>query len=146
MHRQPDWEDRLNTYLDRVKEDTFEWGKHDCALYSAGAVKAMTGHDPAADLRDTYTDEAGAKLALREKASGTLLRTMRAWFTEHPGVAFAKRGDLVMLDRATVGVCVGQFSWFVGQEADGREGLTTISTAACKYAFAIPFAPVTNDE
>lgn len=143
--RLPDWEDRLSTFLDRVQEEPFRWGEHDCALFAASAVRAQTGFDPGEAFRDLYSDRAGAARALREVGERTLLQTMKKWFGDPKSVHQAKRGDLVMRDRTTVGVCVGQFSWFVGLE-QGREGLTVIPTRDCRYAFEVPFAPVIAGE
>lgn len=144
--RAPDWEERLSVYLDRVIEEPFKWGSHDCALFAAGAVNAMTGTDPAADLRGTYDDRVTAALALKERAAGTLLKTAVAWFGSPKHPAFAQRGDLVMKDRTTLGVCVGLHSWFVGEE-HGQHGLVALPTASCTKAFTLPYsAPASNTE
>lgn len=136
--RAADWEARLATLLDRLKDAPFKWGTHDCALFSASAVKAMSGVDPAADFRGAYDTEAGARQALRDHAAGTLLRTVKAWLGDPKPVAQAQRGDIVMLDRTTVGVCVGRYSWFVGEQF-GARGLVPRPTADCRYAFTVPF-------
>ena len=136
--RVSDWEDRLRTYLDRVTEERFVWGAHDCALFCAGAVKAMTETDPAAAFRGTYDSETTARESLRANGAGTLLKTVTSLFGPHKPIQLAQRGDLVMLDRTTLGVCVGVFSWFAGQEGE-REGLVHLPTASCKYAFSVPF-------
>jgi hypothetical protein len=142
LHRYNDWEDRLRTYLDRVRDDTFAWGTHDCALFAASCINAMCGVDPAAAFRATYTDPRGAALALREHGQGTLLRTVTNWLGEPSCIHHAKRGDIVMRDARTTGVCVGQFSWFVGSLDQGTDKLTVIPTSSCEYAFTIPFGPV----
>lgn len=141
--RADDWEDRLKTYLDRVSEDRFAWGEHDCAMFAAGAVRAMTGVDFGADLRGTYSTATSAKERLREIGDGTLLKYMRRNFGEALPVSLAKRGDLVMRDRTTIGVCVGTYTWFVGEEGS-RIGLLAEPTSLCAYAFSIPFAAVSN--
>lgn len=138
LARYDDWEARLSTYLDRVREEPFKWGSHDCALFAADCVKAQTGIDPAEAFRDQYSTQHGAAMALREYGAGTLLKTMKAWFGEPISVHFAKRGDLVMLNATTTGVCVGRYSYFVGRE-QGVEGLTIQATASCRYAFRVPF-------
>lgn len=143
--RAPDWEERLAVYLDRVREEPFAWGSHDCALFAAGAVRAMTGTDPAAGLRNTYSDRAGAALALRERAAGTLLRTATAWLGRAKHPAFAQRGDLVMRGPTTLGVCVGLHSWFVGEE-HGASGLVAWPTASCSKAFTLPYAAPASTE
>ncbi|SOB86773.1 hypothetical protein SAMN06297144_1882 [Sphingomonas guangdongensis] len=138
--RATDWENRLATYLDRVADEPFGWGTNDCALFVAGAIKAMSadGVDLAAAVRGTYQTKTGAALALRDHAAGTLLRTVRAWVGADKPVSLAKRGDVVMLGRTAIGICVGQYSWFVGEEF-GRAGLHLIPTSQCRYAFSVPF-------
>lgn len=136
--RAPDWEDRLSTYLDRVSQEPFAWGSHDCALFAASAVKAMSGVDPAAAFRGQYDTREGSALALREIGAGTLLKTVTSWFGGHKHVSQAKRGDIVMRDRTTLGICVGLYSYFVGEE-HGQNGLVAIPTAECARAFTVLF-------
>ncbi len=136
--RYQDWEDRLRTYLDRVEWEPFRWGTYDCALFAASCIQAQTGIDPAADFRGRYDDVRGAAQALRDYGQGTLLKTVTHWLGEPGSVHFAKRGDIVMRDARTTGVCVGQFSYFVGVE-QGRDRLAILPTRDCRYAFAVPF-------
>lgn len=136
--RYQDWEARLSVYLDRVAEEPFKWGTHDCALFASDCVLAMTGVDPAEAYRGTYDTVVGAAKALREHGAGTLLKSFTATFGEPISPHFAQRGDLVMLDPKTIGVCVGRHSWFVGREAN-QEGLVPLFTASCRYAFRVPF-------
>lgn len=134
-----DWEARLAVYLDRVAEEPFKWGTHDCALFAADCVRAQTGVDPAEAYRGTYNSGRGAAEALQEHGEGTLLKTVKSWFGEPlESVFFAQRGDIVMRDAKTTGVCVGTYSWFVGEEG-GANGLVILPTAACRYAFRVPF-------
>lgn len=133
-----DWEDRLRTYLDRVQEEPFEWGQHDCALFAADCVKAMCGVDPAEAYRGTYYSARGAAEALRTYGAGTLLKTVTEWLGDSKSPHFAQRGDVVMKDRLTTGICAGRYSWFVGSE-QGREGLTPFPTRDCRYAFSVPY-------
>lgn len=139
ISRFSDWEDRLRTYLDRVEEEPFQWGTHDCALFAADCVKAMTGADVVADFRGKYDTRLGAAEALREYGDGTLLKTMKAKFGETKSPHFAQRGDVVMRDATTTGICVGQFSYFVGEE-QGLQRLVAMPTKDCKYAFTVPFS------
>lgn len=138
ISRAADWEDRLRTLIDRLRDEPFRWGDNDCALFASSAIKAMCGVDPAGDLRGLYSNEKGAMEALRNHGAGTLLKTVKAWLGDPKPVAQAQRGDIVMLDRTTVGVCVGRFSWFIG-EIHGHHGLTALPTNDCKYAFSVPF-------
>lgn len=63
--RFPDWKPRLTAYLASIARAPFAPGAHDCALFAAGCIEAMTGQDLARDLRGTYkTTKQGLK-ALR---------------------------------------------------------------------------------
>jgi len=132
------WEDALRTYLDRVEWDAFKWGTHDCALFAADCIKAQTGVDPAEVYRGTYSSARGAAEALRLHGAGTLLKTVKSWLGEPICIHHAKRGDIMMRDAKTTGVCVGQYSYFVGVE-QGFDRLTILPTASCRYAFSVPF-------
>ncbi len=52
--RRPDWRPRLQSYLARVSGRRFRAGRHDCALFAAGAIHAQTGFDPAHLWRGQY--------------------------------------------------------------------------------------------
>lgn len=45
MTRFPDWQNRLAAYVEAIRAVPFSYGYHDCALFAAGAVEAMTGED-----------------------------------------------------------------------------------------------------
>lgn len=139
MERFDDWEARLAVYLDRVEWEPFTWGQHDCALFAASAICAQTGVDPAAEFRGKYFDARGAAQALRAYGEGTLLKTVTQWLGEPKSAHHAKRGDIVMRDRLTTGVCVGHYSYFVGIE-QGYERLAILPTRDCQKAFTVPFA------
>ena len=53
--RLPDWKTHLIAYLADAARKSYQPGVHDCALFSAGAVLAMTGVDLAAGWRGRYT-------------------------------------------------------------------------------------------
>ncbi|KQM20197.1 hypothetical protein ASE73_07700 [Sphingomonas sp. Leaf24] len=143
--RAPDWEERLAVYLDRKREEPFKWGSNDCALFAAEAIKAMTGTDPGEAFRGTYDSRTGSALALREHGEGTLLKTVTAWLGQPKHPVFAQRGDIVMKDRNTLGVCVGLHSWFVGEE-HGQNGLVAVPTVDCTKAFSLPFVAAPSIE
>ena len=45
----------IEQFLRDTATAPFAWGQNDCALWCASAVHHMTGIDPAADLRGTYS-------------------------------------------------------------------------------------------
>ncbi len=84
----------------------FEWGKHDCALFAANGILAMTGVDIAAPFRGRYSDEAGAFAAVREICGGSTVEDAAAWCAAQHELAewrfprMAQRGDLVVLEES----------------------------------------------
>ena len=94
--RRGDWESRLVRFIASRRDEPFAWGRHDCCLFAADCIEAMTGVDPAARLRG-YSDRRGAVAALRGFADGGLAGVMSA-IAEELGAAevepdFARRGD-----------------------------------------------------
>ena len=63
--RRPDWENRLADYLISVRERPHVYGKHDCMLLVAGAVRAVTGKDHARGHRGKYKTGKGAARYLK---------------------------------------------------------------------------------
>lgn len=114
LTRLPDWEARLHAYLDSVAKTPFAWGTHDCALFVGDCVQAMTGIDPAAAYRGVYSNETGARLALKRHGKTTLVATFDDAFGMNVAPARAHRGDIVQIDDTTAGVCMGAFGFFVG--------------------------------
>lgn len=89
-----DTETRL---LDMLKRPgpAFAWGRHDCFLWVADAVHALTGRDPAADLRGTYSTACGALRRLRALGGMQALAAQR--FGPQVPVAQAQAGAVVLL-------------------------------------------------
>jgi hypothetical protein len=110
--RLPDWEDRLNALIEEREREPFRWGSHDCALWGADVVLALTGIDHGAAFRGKYDDREGAAAALREFGAGTVVRTFDAHL-DRVLKPFAGRGDLARIRRspeaplASLGVVIG---------------------------------------
>jgi hypothetical protein len=120
----------LNAYVEAVAGVDYAYGRHDCGLFCAGAVEAMTGDDPAAAFRGAYEDATGAAKVLRDKGAGTLVGTVASLFDEKPP-AFAQRGDIVWNGEA-IGLCFGPVALFV---SDG--GLTRVARSEWERAFSV---------
>lgn len=125
--RYPDWEDRLGRLVEARRDMPFAWGKNDCALFAAAAVKAMTGVDFAKAFRGRYRTQRGAAAALRRYGQGTLTRTLNACFGPSVKPAFLQRGDVTM-HKGAVGIVMGENAVFVGAEGE-RDGLVRINRA-----------------
>ncbi|MFQ5535576.1 MAG: hypothetical protein ACE5EM_12670 [Sphingomonadales bacterium] len=113
--RKSDWPELLAREVEAAAERPFCWGKHDCCLFAANIVKAMTGDDPAKAFRGRYRTEFGARRALKRYGSGTLYHTLRSLFGNPIPPARAWRGDLVYMvteNGPSAGVCLGAIAAF----------------------------------
>lgn len=118
---------RLIAYVSGAARTPFEWGRHDCALFAAGAVKAQTGKDPACGLRGQYRTAAGAMKHLRKLGYTSLGDLIGAQFRE-VSPAFAQVGDLAVVhdDMATeaLGVVQGERIYVLRPDGLGLVPLT----------------------
>lgn len=106
MRRRLDWIKQLTAVVEHARDTPFAWGTHDCALFAANCVLAMTGVDFAAEFRGTYDSAEGARRALR----GPLEPVLTARLGPPCPRGFAGRGDVVLVDPSkenTFGPAVG---------------------------------------
>ena len=117
MLRKSTWELCLAQYIEECRHKPFEYGVHDCCMFAAGAVQAVTSQDPMAEFRGKYKSQATSVRALKEIGFGDLESTIDSKFSVIE-VGLAQRGDLAFYDNA-IGVVVGSWAWFVSD--DGLE-------------------------
>jgi hypothetical protein len=96
-----DWPSRLDAILRETARLELEYGQLDCCMFCANVVRAITGHDPAHDLRGRYDSEQAAHELMKEKFCGYIEKTVaalarRSGFEEIP-VLMASRGDVVLV-------------------------------------------------
>jgi hypothetical protein len=96
-----DWQSRLDAILRETAARELEYGQLDCCMFSANVVLAITGHDPAHDLRGRYDSERAAYALMKDKFGGYIEKTVaalakRSGFEEIP-VLMAQRGDVVLV-------------------------------------------------
>ncbi|HMR51180.1 MAG TPA: hypothetical protein PKA33_01755 [Amaricoccus sp.] len=125
------WRGRLHAYLAEVRGRPFRYGEHDCALFAAGAVAAMTERDPAAELRGHYrTLRAGLKAV---NAAGYIdhVDMAKALFPAiHPSQARA--GDLAVVESESgpaLGVVGGPMVFVLRQEGMAQVPLMAAAEA-----------------
>lgn len=131
IRRLPDWRPRLSAYLERVRRRPFAYGTHDCTLFAAGAVEAMTGVDLAVDFRGRYRSlKEGLKLA-----RGSHLDILRRSFAP-VDPAFASVGDIALIGEVgypALGLFEGQHIFVLRDP----EGLGLIPRAAATQAWQV---------
>jgi hypothetical protein len=87
--------------LESEQQLRFEWGVFDCALHVCNDIKAITGVDPAAAYRGTYSDQAGAAAIYGSNFQQFIEATCSALGMPEVPVTFARRGDVVFIDNDT---------------------------------------------
>jgi len=127
---------RLFAYIDANKNTPFEWGKFDCCLFAANAIKVATGSDIAADFRGKYNTARGAKKALKRYGNGDLISTVIAKLGDAKPPLQAKRGDLVLVDNLqggvndpALGICLGHLVAVTTQTGLKTVELTRVTMA-----------------
>jgi len=136
--RREDWAERLVELVEARRDTPFEWGSHDCALFAADCVVAMTGVDHAADFRGAYTSARGAMDALGQRGLDGLLDDIFPRID--PG--FMQRGDICAVARdaaaraheleLALGVCLG-----LQVAVPGVDGLQFIPSRRALHAWRV---------
>ncbi|ARJ70082.1 DUF6950 family protein [Paracoccus contaminans] len=124
------WEARLSSYLARASREQFAWGRHDCALFAAGGVEAVTGHDPAAKWRGRYGTRAEG---LRLMRAAGFVDHIDAAVQSHPPVprGQAMPADLAIVqtdDDRALGIVQGELVYVLPASGRGL-GLVSIDRA-----------------
>lgn len=97
LHRRPDWKPRLHAYLTACATRAFRPGQHDCMLWAAGDIEALTGVDLAAAWRGRYTTLAGGRRILRKAGFTDEFALADAYLPRAP-LAYAAPGDLAAIE------------------------------------------------
>jgi hypothetical protein len=103
MKRKEDWPELLDISIREKSALPFAWGTNDCILFSCSVIQAMTGVDPAANLRGTYNNAFGAYAAIATTGA-TTLSGMVSTLAAEQGMKeiphkMAQRGDLVCFEQ-----------------------------------------------
>jgi hypothetical protein len=125
----------MHKAIDAKKETTFKWGSHDCCMFAADVVQAMTGEDWASEFRGKYSTKDGAIEALQTIGKGSLYHTIRGKFGNPKPLAQAKRGWLMGKktgDWLALGICTGTHTLFAH-----KKGWNEVKTLECDYAWEI---------
>jgi hypothetical protein len=106
--RLENWPTTLSAMIVDAQDEPFAWGTHDCCMWSADVVKAMSvaGIDLAAPYRGTYSDAAGAAAVISGATGGGTLEDLMVQIAAQYTLpefapAFAWRGDIALFDTDT---------------------------------------------
>ena len=127
--RLPEWRERLQVYLQSIAHEPLEFGRHDCALFAADAVRAMTGVDLAEAYRGRYTTlHGGMRILARDGFSDQV--ALVAAHLAPVTVAMAMPGDLAVFETQSgraLGVVQGAAVYVL--HVDGLLGLVPLTDA-----------------
>jgi hypothetical protein len=133
LRRFPDWPKRLAEAVEAARARPFAWGSHDCLLFAADVVRAMTGKDLAAHGRGQYDSDVSA-LRLIHNYGGMVPLVSKSLGDPVP-VLRAHRGDVVMYRSElgpSLGVCLGAQCAFTGPT-----GLVFKQRKECELAWRV---------
>ena len=129
-----DWRPRLVAYLAGITAQPFAYGSHDCALFAAGAVEAITGRDLSAPYKGQYRSLEGGLKLLSASGLGDHVAVLRATFAEI-APAFAAVGDIAVIGEVgtpALGVFEGEHIVVLRPE-----GIGFMPRAAATLAFRV---------
>ena len=138
MNRLPDWEQRLHDLVAANIARPHEYGRHDCLIFAANAVKAITGKDLGRGHRGKYDSHAKAYRHLKQMGFDSPAALLDSLFDEKP-VGFAGRGDIVLVHTESgdnPGIVIGDFALLVGEQGT-TEGLIRAPRALWLKAWAV---------
>lgn len=132
--RRSDWRARLNAYIVSHRATPFGYGTHDCALFAAGAVEAMTGEDMAAAFRGAYDSAEGGLVAMQAAGFESPIALAASRFERIPA-SLAAVGDIAVVDTENgpaIGVVQGAQIAMVGPS-----GLMLVPLTSARLAFRV---------
>jgi hypothetical protein len=131
LERRPDWRARLLAYGRAAARERFAYGVHDCALFAARAVQAMTGDDLHFAWAGRYTSRRGGLRVLRAAGFDDHVALVASLLPECP-VLRARVGDVAVVegdDGAALGIVIGEAIWVLRPEGLGSVPLSSASRA-----------------
>ena len=129
--RKDNWRTELFAFVIGSAREQFKAGKNDCALFAAGAVKAMTGLDLAVGWRGKYHTLKTGKERLQKEGFADLAALAAHHFEEIPPLN-AQVGDIAVVegdDAPALGVVQGAFVWVRMPHGIGSVPLTDVKRA-----------------
>ena len=106
LSRFHDWPERLIAFLEDRRKRPFVWGEHDCTLFVADAVLAMTGTDMAAGFRGQYNSAVSGYGLMRQlgfnSADELVEHYAKQFEIAEIAPMMARRGDVLLLRTANI--------------------------------------------
>jgi hypothetical protein len=113
--KKENWPSILFEEIEKARTAPFSWSQHNCAIWCADVVLAMTGTDYAAPFRARVKTEKSARRFLKTKSLKALVSEQ---LQEIP-VKMAQRGDVVLMIQNEIeilGICLGEHAAFINKQ------------------------------
>ena len=140
--RIPNWPELLVEYLDRRKDERFQWGVMDCCTFACDWVEEITGVDPMAELRHKYSGPITAQKAMirfTESGDGLAACAQKLAFKygfNEVKPSEAQRGDVVLIDFGSA-LALGIVGPDHHLHGAGPQGIVTVPLEAALRAWRI---------
>ena len=144
LQRTTHWATReLHDFLESSATKSFQWGVHDCCLFAADAILAMTGADIADAFRGKYNDEASAFSLIKSVTGGSTVAgaaeycALQYGLEEYPFPLMAKRGDLAVVEES--GRLIAGIVHLTGRHvvSVGEDGLKRLCISTVQRSWAV---------
>lgn len=135
MERRGDWDARGAAFIASVRSKPHAYGSHDCLMFLAGAIQAVTGEDLARGHRGKYKSAASASRYLRSLGFETPEAFLDSILEQKPH-GHAQRFDVVLASDGIPALCMGAFALSVGEEG-GAEGLVKVPRSDWRKAWRV---------
>lgn len=130
------WERRLIDYIQSVAKTKFEWGKHDCFIFTGQCVKAIRGDNYIDDMIGKYHDAQSSLDYAKSIGVRNHIHFVARKFKPRPSPFSMMRGDIAVLPGLqgdfSLGICQGTRAYTVG-----KNGLYTVCASQVRKAFEI---------
>lgn len=121
----PNWEKRLDCFVESVRHKKFEWGDNDCLSFVGGCLEAQTGENKITDWSGSYSTRWGAFLNYRRKLYSfgfdSIIEALDARF-ERQCVRLPSRGCIILRPQKSAvmsfvfGIVLSEYAAFVGSD------------------------------
>lgn len=91
------WRKRFSAYVNAARSTPYQLGTHDCWLFVAGAVEAMTGRDHAKPHRGRYKAAKGALGVMKRAGAGNMAEFAALFLVERASPVEAQIGDIMAI-------------------------------------------------
>lgn len=136
LARVPGWDRAVEDLASQHVNILPEWGKSDCLMSAADAIKAVTGTDPLSKFRGKYQTEAGAARKMRQNGCENVKDVFETYLGLDPvNRLSARRGDVGVMKLN--GEYVAGFICSSGFAVKQPHGLTFFPVTEIEQAYTV---------